>query len=241
VRRDASAEVRPAIDDVEITVERAVEVGSGDGTRDLLAGPDGFDANVVGPPGTAVVVIGNGDSQVTYLDAGTPKVPVTPNRRQLEVDEAFSRTLVVVLPDGRFVLERWSGTFLATDLEGSARAETVPFGLAATVSGETMPGAVVTGPNGSTTADAEGRFSLRVDAPIWPQNVAVTVEDPFGRTKDLEVQVVGFVDYRGWPWMALLGALVLAAGVALYVRVPRMRTDREPPPPEAPTLEEIEI
>jgi hypothetical protein len=237
--RDHGARAASAAEDIEIAIRNAIEVEAGDGTRELLAGPSGFTIEVTAPFGTAVAVIHDGDSDVMHLPAdGTLPVAIAPDRGSLERDEAFSRTVVVVSPDGRFEMERWTGRFVAGDLEASASAQTVPFEWAATISGDTMAGAVIVAPGASATADADGRFRLRVDAPIWPQDVTISIEDPFGRTLDMELAVVGFVDSRGWPWMALVGLVVVAAGVALYVRVPRMRPEREPPP-EAPMFEEL--
>lgn len=237
IPRDLPATVQDGT--VELTVTGAIVTEAGDGRREMTASANGFEAHVTAPAGSVVIVIGAGT--VAQVSAETSPIRIAPGPGEVKDDEPFARTVVVALPDGRYVLEHWSGRFLGGELEASATAETVPFGLTAVVTGTTMPGAVVSASGASVTADADGAFRIEVDAPIWPQDVRLAIADPIGRTTDVAVEVVGLVDYRGLPWMAIVIALVLAAGVVLYVRVPRARPSTEPPPPEAPTLEEIEV
>ena len=55
------------------------------------------------------------------------------------------------------------------------------------------------------------------------------------------VQVIGFVDYRGLPWLPIIGLLTVVVGVYVFLRVPRRRAGPTPAWSGDGTLEEIEL
>ncbi len=238
--RDVLEGFSPTPGSVEVRMERALEVEREAGRRELVTGRNGFAATVTAPVGTSVVVINDGSADVTEVEGGSVDVHFRPRASSLERDERFSRSVAIVLPDGRFMVESWTGRFLAGDPELSATAETVPFAWGATIEGRTMAGSAIGVAGAATTADEDGRFALDVDASLWPQDVLVSVEDPLGRMVDMELEVVGFVDYRGWPWLFVVVLITAATGVHFYLRTPMIRTLPAPDAGGDGTLEEID-
>jgi len=66
---------------------------------------------------------------------------------------------------------------------------------------------------GPLALDRRGRFEIETSLAPWPQTVRVTATDPSGNTTIGEFSVVGGVDYRRFPWPAILAfAFLLVVG-----------------------------
>lgn len=222
---------------IGVELDGAIERWSVGQQRRIVAGPGGFVATIVAPAGSNAVIGGpTVPDETALVGDGALKLSVRASHRDHDVP--FERWLMVVLPDGRYVLEDWSGVFVGGEMHVEVDASTHVFALSVTLSGKTTPGAVVSAGSRSATADAAGVFELRIGAAPWPASVQVTATDPFDRTASTSIEVIGFVDYRGLPWALILGALGVLAAVALYIRPPR-HTPEAPPDAEAGILEEV--
>ena len=158
LRRDALDGFAAAPGLVGVTIEQAIEVEREAGSRELVAGRDGFVATVTAPPGTSVVVIEDGTAEVTNVTDRPVNIRVLPRSTRSERDERFTRSVVFVLPDGRFITESWTGEFIAGDPELSAAAETEAFAFGARIEGQTMAGSRVRVGDASTIADGDGEL-----------------------------------------------------------------------------------
>jgi len=106
------------------------------------------------------------------------------------------------------------------DITGPALKVDVPFTSPvwperARLTGSAEPGSQVTVDGiGSITPDRRGRFEVETTLAPWPQVVRVSATDASGNTTIEEVSVVGGVDYRRFPWPAIIAfgfLLVVAA------------------------------
>ncbi len=202
----------------------AVELPTIGGETNVLAPADGFEIEISAEPGSLVIT--TMDNRLETRDVGSAPVSLEvrpPRRAPDDEDVPFERWIAVIAPDGRSSTLHLRGTFVRTDPSVSARATTPMFGTRATIEGRASPMASVA-VNGETVAvNADGRFSAEVDAPFWPTDVIVVARDPFGRETASRLQVVGFLDYRGLPWVAIVGAGILGAGAWLFLRTPGRR------------------
>ncbi len=206
----------------------AVALPTIDGETNVLAPADGFEIEINAEPGSLVIT--TIDSRLEARDVGSAPVSLEirpPRRAPDDEDVPFERWIAVIAPDGRSSTLHLRGTFVRTDPTVSTRAIIPMFSMRATVEGRASAMASVAVNGESVAVDPEGRFSIEVDAPIWPTDVLVEVRDPFGRESTARVQVVGFLDYRGLPWLPIVGAGILGAGAWLFLRTPR---------PQAPAL-----
>lgn len=213
---------------VEVAYEGAVEIASQGGEVRLLSGAGGSRIVLDVPPGT-IVLSGDGSALV---DHGTVDAPVTlevrASAREAQENQEFVRDLVLIAADGRVDARTFTGTFAPETPALEATASGARFSLLADVTGVASAWADVRVDGRPVAVDDEGRFQATVDAPIWPRTVVVVARDPFGAEATTSVEVVGFVDYRGLPWAALVGVLTVVGGLVLFVRTPRQR--RQPPP-----------
>lgn len=207
---------------ISIAIQGAVEVVR-EGEDVLLAPPDGFTVVVDGPPGTLVAIADGQLRAEVELGDGPASIEVAPRRNRGERNIDFKRTIVVVAPGGRAQVETWSGTFVAEGPELTAHAETDAFELESRVYGRASEGVAVTVNSSPVALNENGAYSARVDAPIWPTDVVVVARDPLGNEATQRIEVVGFLDYRGLPWIPIFGVATVAAGAFLFVRVPRRR------------------
>ncbi len=115
-----------------------------------------------------------------------------------------------------------------------------PWPWEASLHGRSEPGVLVSiGGGPPVETDRLGRFIIETQLAPWPQTVEVTAVDPSGNATTTTVSVIGGVDYRAFPWPAIvaailiLGALIGAArsgrGAAVRAVVPRS-VDDEPFP-----------
>lgn len=49
----------------------------------------------------------------------------------------------------------------------------------------------------------------------------VVARDPIGNETVRRLEVVGFLDYRGLPWLPMVGVATVAFGILMFVRTPR--------------------
>lgn len=224
--------------DPSIVVLGATEVGAGVDRR-LVAPDGGFQVTVDGAPGTVVVVSAGSrldaeeitDEPVTLtLD---PPGGGTRNRR-------FEASVLVVRPNGIASGARWDAEILREAPEVTVNASSEPFALRTTVFGVATPGAAVTVDGQEAETNRNGAYRLDVDAPIWPRDVLVVARDPVGNETVERIEVIGFVDYRAWPWIPIIAALTTLAGVGLFLRTPRVRPQPALAPEGDGRLEEID-
>ena len=78
----------------------------------------------------------------------------------------------------------------------------------------------VTVDGSSVDVGRDGTFAVVLDAPIWGRDVRVRAVDPLGTDAVELVTVVGVIDLRGLPWLAIIGALTVALGALLFARIP---------------------
>ena len=206
----------------------------------LLSSPDGFAARLAAPPGTLVFTDGGSDE---FLEVGATPVRVvfTHGSRERESNSEFAYGLLAILPDGRVMLEEWEGTVLREPPSLEATSATTTFELGARIAGTASAYAEVVVDGRPIEVGADGAFEALVDAPLWPVDIVLVARDPLGNETSTSVQVVGFVDYRGLPWLPIVGLLTAAVGVFALLRIPRPRAGPIPAWTDDGTLEEIEI
>jgi hypothetical protein len=163
----------------------------------------------------------------------------TDRNRKLTVE------ILLVAPTGQVSIEEWQVDILREAPEVTAEARVEAFALEATVRGTATPGANVVVDGSPIDVDEDGRFAVTVDAPLWPRQIVVTATDPVGNASTTRLEVVGFVDYRGWPWPVFLGLLTVIGGVVMFLRAPRWvaeraRTSSAAEPEDDAILEELD-
>ena len=206
----------------------------------LLSGPDGFAAVLDAPPGTQVLANG---PQPESLEVGAVplRVVFTHPGADEESNSDFAYGLMAVLPDGRALIQEWHGTVVREPPSLDATSTTRTFELGARVAGSVSPYAELVVDGRPVEVGADGAFEVSIDAPPWPVDVAVVARDPLGNETSEVVQVIGFVDYRGLPWLPIIGLLTAVVGVFALLRVPRRRAGPAPAWSGDGTLEEIEL
>jgi hypothetical protein len=216
------------------------EVDDDDGVARVASGPDGFVVRVSGPEGSQVVL--RTASRVQTMPLGdeprdvTVRAPSDGRRNRV-----YTATMVVVTPGGMARVEAWDAIEVVDGPELTATAATVEGELAATVRGSVeQTGGEVLVDGRPVPVAPDGTFEVRVDAPPWPQAVEVLARDIIGTEVRARVDVLGLVDYRGWPWAGVVAVLTVGAGLVLFLRIPR--ADRSAPAAASDgdgTLEEI--
>lgn len=207
-----------------------IEVDSDDGETEVLAAADGMAVEISAAAGSLVISAQDNRLQVDEITPSSPaiSVDVTPPRaRDDDENLPFERWIAVISPEGRSATIHLRGTFLREDPSVRAAASTPAFSLRSAIRGRASEFATVLVDGAPVATDIDGRFGTEVDAPIWPRDVVVTARDPFGRESTARIQVVGFLDYRGLPWAAIVGGAILVAGAFLFLRTPARR---EPAP-----------
>ncbi len=213
---------------LDVTFDGAVELGwSEDGARRIAAASD-FSATLSATPGTTAWLTRDGIR--IFRD------PLLEERTAIEIKDSgadgseenghVTFEVIAFAPTGQVTIETWEVDFLRVPPEVSAEAEVESFALEASVSGTASPGTTLTVDGAPVEVDADGRFTATVDAPIWPREVVVTATDPVGNASTTRLEIVGFVDYRGWPWPVLIGLVTVVGGVLMYLRAPRWVAER---------------
>ncbi|MGH2446650.1 MAG: hypothetical protein ACRDGD_11540 [Candidatus Limnocylindria bacterium] len=234
--------LEPEVDDGRLAadLDGAVPVAGPDGGERLAVTEAGFTATVAGVPGSRVVAVVDerivADEEIDVSGALT--VEMEPRDRE-DRNRPFRAAILLVAPTGHAYVATWQGDVMLAAPKLAAEARSDAFDLTATVAGSVSAGSTVTINGQPVASDAEGAFEVEVDAPIWPQEVLVVARDPVGNETVERLEVVGFLDYRGLPWLAIVVALTLGLGVALFLRTPRRRLALAPPAYDDAVLEEI--
>ena len=147
--------------------------------------------------------------------------------------------MAVVTPGGRAYVTEWPLRILADTPELRVRTTTPIGSSAVTVAGTAAPGSVVAVAGREVDVLADGRFEAAVELPPWPTDIEVTATDPLGRDVAQTVVGVGWFDYRGLPWIAIIAVLVAIGGGLLAVRGARA-TPESAPSDDVGTLEELD-
>jgi hypothetical protein len=206
-----------------LELRHAVEVAGVDGATTLMAHAEGFEVIVTAEGGSVVVTTDGRDWESHDVRTDPVIVAATPRAGESDENQDFERWVLVIRPDGIGSVHRWEGTFLREPPDVTAGAATAAFSLRSTISGRVSDGMTVTVDGAPAPLDQFGAFNVEVDAPIWPRSVEVVASDPFGTERIARVEVVGFLDYRGLPWVPIVGILTVVVGAVLFVRTPRGR------------------
>lgn len=208
-----------------IALERGVVMSEDGDVTELLVAPTGAEIVVSVPPGTQAV---SWDGR-TVTDHGAItesglRLPVElPPRPRPGRASTFELDLVLVGPDGTATVHRWEGTFALEAPELTAWTDVDALSLEATVAGRASPLSVVTVDGEPVELNEFGAYRATVSAPPWPRNVVVVARDPFGGEQRTTVEVIGLLDYRGWPWGAVAAVLTVLVGGVFFLRTPRHR------------------
>jgi hypothetical protein len=211
----------------------------------LLIGRGGVTAQVIAPPGSRVALAIGDPTAIRDLravpESGWLPVPIliqppafaAPNPRYLVV-------LTVTTPAGHGYVARWD-VRVATDPPPLTATATTRIGTAEVeISGEADPVATVLVAGQEVALDAAGRFRADHPLPPWPTDLEVVTVDPLGNEARVTVTGIGWLDYRGLPWVPISVVLVAIAAVVLFLRVPRLRPVADSRSGEHGTLEELD-
>jgi len=212
--------------EIDASLEPPAMGGATIGSRGALAvGADGFTARISAPPGSRVYVAATDPSvvgDVVTVPAGgsvdvgvVPPTVTTPNPR-------YRAVLSVTTPAGHAYLATWDVRVLVDGPSVDASVVTPFASSLVEISGRTSPLAQVAVAGQRVDVDPSGRFVARVALPPWPSEVTVTAVDPLGNVGETSVSGVGWFDYRGLPWIPIVGTLVAGAAAVLVLRVPRV-------------------
>lgn len=193
-----------------------------DGQTMMAASYDGFSAVIDAPSGSFVMVDDGTIPRELEVDDGLLTVDMRPPRNH-DRNRDFTRTILVVTPDGRAEVAIWNGTFIGEDPELTAFADSDAFELHSRIYGRVSAGVAVSIDGSPADLNANGAYSVEVDAPIWPRDVVVVARDALGNEATQRIEIVGFLDYRGLPWAVIIGLATVAAGAFLFVRTPQRR------------------
>jgi hypothetical protein len=211
-----------------------------DGEEVLATGGDGFDVMVGGDSGTLVVsTIGQRSSATEIVDAPVT-VTIEPGGRDDDENERIEATVFTIAPTGIATATTWEVDVYRHPPEVKAFNESTLFSFRSTIRGRVSPGTSVTVDGRPVELNANGAFRVEVDAPIWPREVVVVGRDPIGNEATQRLEVIGFVDYRGLPWIPIVGVLTVLAGIVLFVRTPNLRPSTRLAPDGDGRLEEID-
>lgn len=105
------------------------------------------------------------------------------------------------------------------DLDGPSLVVETPFLSApwpfeATLHGRSEPGIEIRGGTaGPVQSDRRGRFEVRTHLAPWPQTVELVAVDETGNRTTRRFTLVGGVDYRSFPWAAILAVALLLGAI----------------------------
>ena len=204
----------------------------------LAIGGDGFTATVDAAPGTLVISSIGRRTEATEVSDEAVTVAFEP--RQGDENERLEASIITVSPTGIASSATWDVAVYRQPPDVSATTESELFSLRARIRGQAPPGTSLTVDGRAVEVSASGDFDVEVDAPAWPRDVQVVARDPIGNEAVELLEVIGFVDYRGLPWIPIVGTLTVLAGIALFVRTPSLRPEARLAPDGDGRLEEID-
>ena len=154
--------------------------------------------------------------------------------------DSWGATVLVIGPDTRFRIHRWEATYAAAGGPAvTALAAPKPLELSATVTGTADPGTRIAVDGVPVALGEGGHFAHAVWATPWPRTIAVSAIDPLGTERTVGIEVVGFVDARGLPWVPMVATVTLLFAALLFLRVPRGERRRSQPDGDG-SLEELD-
>jgi len=139
-------------------------------------------------------------------------------------NQSFDAGILVITPAGTALTAFLAAEILREPPELTTSAQTDAFSLRSRLLGRADEGATITVDGQPVEVSAGGGFHTEVDAPIWPRDIVVVARDPLGTETVRRLEVVGFLDYRGLPWVPMVGLATVAFGILLFVRIPRQRS-----------------
>jgi len=226
------------VDDIDVVFDGAVLIDSPDGPR-LFAGGDGFRATIAGDPGMRVVSTVGSSTDAKVIGSEPLTLAIDPGgRRDRNGRQVIG--LVVISAAGLARMIEWDLTTLHVPPEVTAESWFDLFGAHATVAGSVDLGTTVIVDGRAVETAADGSYRVDVDASPWPHDIAVVARDPLGVEAVRHIEVVGFVDVRALPWVPIIIALTLAAGVVLFIRTPSLRPGDRLLPDGDGRLEELD-
>jgi hypothetical protein len=188
----------------------------------LLAGTQAVDAELHGPPGSAVIWLAPGvpDGRDEIGPNGMLTIPILPAGDAESRHQGGSIRITAVTPTGRVYWGQWSIRTLSLppDLEVA-----VPDGLlmlAPAIVGRTSPGTAVTVNGIPADIGPSGAFRIRVEPGILPTEFRIVASDPVGNANVEVVSLVWPIDYRNLPFLPIVFLITVAAGIVLFVRRP---------------------
>ena len=194
-----------------------------DGAEALAVGGDGFTATVDGEPGTLVISSLGSRTDVTEVGDGPVTVTLEPGRG--DENEQLTASIVTISPTGLASSASWEVAVYRQPPELTTSSESGLFSLRSSIRGTVPPGTSLTVDGQAVELTADGSYAVEVDAPAWPREVLVVARDPAGNETVERLEVIGFVDYRGLPWIPIVGTLTVIAGLVMFVRTPNPRPE----------------
>jgi hypothetical protein len=188
----------------------------------LFTGDDGFQATVSGEPGTLVVTSVGPQTQADEIGNGPLTITLEPSGTRAPGRE-HDVSMIVVSPGGFARTFGWDLTVLSEPPGLTAATSFELFDGRASVVGSVGVGTTVTVDGHSVYVTEAGDFGTVVEASIWPHDVMVVARDPLGNEHARRLEVVGFADIRALPWIPIMAALTVGAGVLLFLRTPVVR------------------
>jgi hypothetical protein len=237
------AVARPSVDPYA-ALGPALVLSAPTGTRLLVdmsaIDPDAADPS--SPPGSTLALdpsaLTPGSSVIVRI-SGPPGEPPGDGRASIQVplpDDgrggAAERWAVTAIPfDDRGETGLPLGTTVGLDREGPAvsavaPAISPPWPFTTSIGGTVEPGAqVVVDGVGPAEVDPQGSFTFETALAPWPQTLRIVATDPQGNMTVLPLTAVGGVDYRDYPWPAIVAVTVISAAIVSGALGSRRRRD----------------
>lgn len=228
----------PAEGDPDVTLDGATVLNTAEGPR-VFAATGGFRATVAAEPGTAVLTTIGDRANVEEIASGQTTIDIDlAGRRDASARDTAGILLIGPLGIARSVT--WDVTILREPPALSAASSFELFEGHATLSGEVAVGTSITVDGQPVEPAADGRFEVEIPASPWPRDVLVVARDPIGQEVARNIEVVGIVDLRALPWLPIVIAATIGAGIVLFLRTPIPRSDERLVPEGDGRLEEID-
>lgn len=224
---------------LEVELRGASRIGSGDDAW-VASADGGFEVVVHGMPGSrvAAVLANRVDQSMEIGPDGSVVLRLDPRPRR-DTTVSYTAQVVLVAPTGHLYGTTWTGRVLREPPALEAAGATRTGAWEAAVSGRTDAHASVTVDGTPVAVDEDGAFRIMLDAGLVPRDVLVRASDPAGNETTQRLEVVGLVDYRGWPWVPIVGMATILFGAGMYLRAPRGRSLADVRRDEG-TIEEID-